>query len=211
MVLHRTAGKTTEVLNHLQRDCLRTVPGETDAVLHQVQLDLFEVGAYLASPGTSRFPGVEPDRITELENAIDAMEQELEPAPQLHPPRRLRPRRPVARGLHGLPPRRTAGGGPAARLLRHPLHIAYLNRLSDFCSWRPGSPTAGRGWMTCPGSGRQRHGGGFRPLRNWVPTLRNWVRMPRNCLPTLRNCLRTPRNCLPTLSSRVPKARSSLR
>ena len=44
-----------------------------------MQVDLFEVGAHLASPGTSRFPGVEPARIDELEQAIDAMERELAP------------------------------------------------------------------------------------------------------------------------------------
>ena len=50
-----------------------------DIDLHQSQMDLFEIGAHLASPGTSRFPGVEEARIAELERAIDAMEHELEP------------------------------------------------------------------------------------------------------------------------------------
>ena len=50
-----------------------------DAELHQAQMDLFEIGAHLASPGTSRFPGVETSRVEALEQAIDRMEQELEP------------------------------------------------------------------------------------------------------------------------------------
>ena len=44
-----------------------------------MQLDLFEVGAHLASPGTSRFPGAAVARVEELERAIDAMERELAP------------------------------------------------------------------------------------------------------------------------------------
>jgi cob(I)alamin adenosyltransferase len=55
------------------------VPSDVDASLNQVQVDLFEVGAHLASPGTSRFPGVDAARIEELERAIDAMERELTP------------------------------------------------------------------------------------------------------------------------------------
>ncbi len=55
------------------------LPAGVDAILHQVQVDLFEVGAHLASPGTSRFPGVDTARIDELEKAIDEMERELAP------------------------------------------------------------------------------------------------------------------------------------
>lgn len=108
------------------------IPGETDAILHQVQVDLFEVGAHLASPGTSRFTGVAPERILELETAIDVMERELEPLRNFILP---------------------AGSAPAAFLhvartvcrraerLVVALHddsdatlstIAYLNRLSDY-------------------------------------------------------------------------------
>jgi len=50
-----------------------------DAQLAAAQSDLFEIGAHLASPGTSRFPGVELARIEELEHGIDAMEAELAP------------------------------------------------------------------------------------------------------------------------------------
>ena len=39
------------------------IPAEVNAVLEQVQRDLFDVGAHLASPGTSRFAGVDAQRI----------------------------------------------------------------------------------------------------------------------------------------------------
>jgi len=54
-------------------------PSEIDAELNRIQADLFEIGAHLASPGTSRFTGVDPQRIEALERAIDAMERELAP------------------------------------------------------------------------------------------------------------------------------------
>jgi cob(I)alamin adenosyltransferase len=56
-----------------------SLPGEIEAMLDPVQRDLFDVGAHLASPGTSRFAGVDPQRVAELEAAIDAMERELAP------------------------------------------------------------------------------------------------------------------------------------
>ena len=103
-----------------------------DIDLHQMQMDLFEIGAHLASPGMSRFPGVEEKRIEELERAIDAMEAELEPlksfilpggAPasaHLHVARTVcrRAERLVV-GLHD--------DSPATQS-----SIRYLNRLSDY-------------------------------------------------------------------------------
>jgi len=50
-----------------------------DGQFHAIQSDLFDIGAHLASPGTSRFAGPEAARITALEQTIDAMEAELEP------------------------------------------------------------------------------------------------------------------------------------
>lgn len=103
-----------------------------DAQLAAAQADLFEIGAHLASPGTSRFPGVESARIEELERGIDAMEAELAPlksfilpggspaASQLHVARvvcRRAERLVVA--LHD---------DSAATMSS----IAYLNRLSDY-------------------------------------------------------------------------------
>jgi cob(I)alamin adenosyltransferase len=49
-----------------------------DPELHAIQRDLFDIGALLAS-SDERFPGVAPSRIEDLERAIDAMEEKLEP------------------------------------------------------------------------------------------------------------------------------------
>lgn len=98
----------------------------------KIQSDLFEIGAHLASPGTSRFAGVEASRIEDLERAIDAMERELTPlttfilpggsaaAAQLH----------IARTVCRRAERRVVAledGSPATQST-----IAYLNRLSDY-------------------------------------------------------------------------------
>jgi cob(I)alamin adenosyltransferase len=103
-----------------------------DAELHDVQMDLFEIGAHLASPGTSRFPGVELARIESLEHAIDAMETELAPlrnfilpgghpsAAQLH----------VARTVCRRAERLIVALGDDSDATRS--SIAYLNRLSDY-------------------------------------------------------------------------------
>lgn len=108
-------------------------PGSpVDATLHHVQMDLFEIGAHLASPGTSRFPGVPLESITKLEESIDAMEGELPPlrtfilpggsvaAAHLHIGRTVcrRAERLVV-ALHD-----TSAATQSA--------IAYLNRLSDY-------------------------------------------------------------------------------
>ena len=97
-----------------------------------IRSDLFEIGAHLASPGTSRFPGVETSRIEDLERAIDAMERELTPlttfvlpggsaaAAQLH----------VARTVCRRAERRVVAledDSPATQST-----ITYLNRLSDY-------------------------------------------------------------------------------
>ena len=98
-----------------------------EAHLGGIQSDLFDLGAHLASPGSSRFTGVHPERIAELERAIDAMESELAPlgnfilpggcaaAAQLHVARTVCRR--AERLLVALDDRSS---------------IAYLNRLSDF-------------------------------------------------------------------------------
>ena len=72
-------GTVDELSSQLGLTRTTLLPAEVDAILNQVQFDLFEVGAHLASPGTSRFPGVDAARIDELERAIDAMERELVP------------------------------------------------------------------------------------------------------------------------------------
>ena len=103
-----------------------------DTQLHQAQMDLFEIGAHLASPGTSRFPGVETSRIEELERAIDRMEQELEPLKSFILPggtlaaSHLHVTRTVCRRAERLV---VALNDPAPATQST---IAYLNRLSDF-------------------------------------------------------------------------------
>lgn len=105
---------------------------DPDAQLLEVQRDLFEIGAHLASPGTSRFAGVEASRIEALERGIDAMEAELAPlksfilpggtaaAAQLHVARTVcrRAERLVV-ALHDDDPATQSS-------------ITYLNRLSDY-------------------------------------------------------------------------------
>jgi cob(I)alamin adenosyltransferase len=97
-----------------------------------IQSDLFEIGAHLASPGTSRFPGVDPSRIESLEKAIDAMESELTPlttfilpggspaAAQLH----------IARTVCRRAERRVTALEDEAEATRST--VRYLNRLSDY-------------------------------------------------------------------------------
>jgi cob(I)alamin adenosyltransferase len=98
-----------------------------DEQLGRIQSDLFDVGAHLAAPGTSRFAGAGPERIAELERAIDAMESELAPlrnfilpggcaaAAQLH----------VARTICRRAERLVVALGEESS-------VVYLNRLSDF-------------------------------------------------------------------------------
>jgi cob(I)alamin adenosyltransferase len=103
-----------------------------DARLHAIQSDLFDIGAHLASPGTSRFAGPDDAQIAALEQSIDAMESELAPlrafilpggtltAAQLH----------VARTVCRRAERLVVAlrdDDPATLS-----SIAYLNRLSDF-------------------------------------------------------------------------------
>ncbi len=103
-----------------------------DEELRRVQSDLFNAGAHLASPGTTRFGGVDAARIESLEQSIDVMESELAPlknfilpggslpAAQLHAARSIcrRAERLVV-ALHDESP-------PAETTIR------FLNRLSDY-------------------------------------------------------------------------------
>ena len=104
----------------------------SDGQLHAIQSDLFDIGAHLASPGSSRFAGPDGVRITALEQSIDAMEADLAPlktfilpggslpASHLHVARTVcrRAERLVV-ALRDDDPATTAS-------------ITYLNRLSDF-------------------------------------------------------------------------------
>jgi cob(I)alamin adenosyltransferase len=104
-----------------------------DGQFHAIQSDLFDIGAHLASPGTSRFAGPSAERVTSLERDIDAMESELAPlktfilpggtlvAAQLH----------VARTVCRRAERLVVSLNDADDATTK-LSITYLNRLSDF-------------------------------------------------------------------------------
>lgn len=104
-----------------------------DGHLEQIQNDLFEIGSHLASPqGSTRFSGVDPQRISDLEGAIDSMESSLaplrnfilpggsQPSASLHLARTICRR--CERHVVGLADPSDVSGTT----------IAYLNRLSDF-------------------------------------------------------------------------------
>ena len=101
-----------------------------DRQLATIQSDLFDIGAQLAAPGTSKFPGVDVSRIAALERAIDEMEQDLAPITNFILPGGSMP------GAH-LHVART-DCRRAERLVvalnddRTKTTITYLNRLSDF-------------------------------------------------------------------------------
>lgn len=103
-----------------------------DAELLKIQSDLFDLGAQLASPGTSRFAGVDPDRIPHLENAIDEMEGKLGPLQNFILPggsiaaAHLHVARTVCRRAERLVVSLRDDAEPTHRA------IAYLNRLSDY-------------------------------------------------------------------------------
>lgn len=125
-------GTIDELNSHL--GVVRATWPNSDVDVHfaSAQRDLFEIGAHLASPGTSRFPGVELSHIEELERAIDRMESQLTPlrtfilpggslaAAQLH----------VARTVCRRAERLVVALEDASEATRS--SIAYLNRLSDF-------------------------------------------------------------------------------
>ena len=103
-----------------------------DGELHLIQSDLFDIGAHLASPGTSRFDGPDPARVAALEQAIDAMESELAPLKSFILPggslaaAHLHVARTVCRRAERLVVAlRDADEATKASL-------TYLNRLSDF-------------------------------------------------------------------------------
>jgi len=103
-----------------------------DGQLHLIQSDLFDIGAHLASLGTSRFAGPDPARVASLEQSIDAMESELAPlktfilpggslaASQLHVTRTI-----CRRAERLVVALRDEDEATKAS-------ITYLNRLSDF-------------------------------------------------------------------------------
>lgn len=104
-----------------------SLPREVEVVLEQVQRDLFDIGAHLASPAMTRFAGADPARIAELEAAIDAMERELAPLTNFILPGGA----PAAAHLHVA---RTVcrRAERCVVALQDEATVAYLNRLSDY-------------------------------------------------------------------------------
>lgn len=124
---------TVDELNSLLGLCRSSrLEPNIDAELDRTQSDLFDVGAFLAAPHSDRFPSVRPDRISDLERAIDAMENELQPLKTFIVPggsdsaSRLHVARTVCRRAER---RVIALDDDSEEMLTT---IAYLNRLSDF-------------------------------------------------------------------------------
>jgi cob(I)alamin adenosyltransferase len=109
-----------------------SLPKPIDAELDRVQSDLFDIGAYLAAPGSDRFHGVEENRIADLERAIDAMESELQPLKTFIVPggSESAARLHVARTVCRRAERRVIALEDSSSEMQKT--IAYLNRLSDF-------------------------------------------------------------------------------
>ncbi len=127
-----------------------------DEVLVPIQKDLFAIGALLATPDHDKMKEqlskarVDNDRIEQLERAIDACEQELEPLRSFIIPGGT----PKAAALHVA---RTVCRRAERRVVRlaqeielPPLVVIYLNRLSDllFMLARVANKRAGAGEVT---------------------------------------------------------------
>ena len=124
---------TVDELNSVLGVARATWPlSSLDGQFHAIQSDLFDIGAHLASPGTSRFAGPPAERVTSLEHDIDKMESELAPlktfilpggtlaAAQLH----------VARTVCRRAERLVVSLNDDDEATK--ASITYLNRLSDF-------------------------------------------------------------------------------
>jgi cob(I)alamin adenosyltransferase len=123
---------TIDELNSLLGLCRAgSLPKPIDAELDRVQSDLFDIGAYLAAPGSDRFGTVPETRIADLERAIDAMESELQPLKTFIVPggSESAARLHVARTVCRRAERRVIALEDSSSEMQ--TTIAYLNRLSD--------------------------------------------------------------------------------
>ena len=125
-------GTIDELNSHLGLCRAATLAANIDAELDRAQSDLFDIGAFLAAPGSDKFPSVSADRVGDLERAIDAMESALMPLKTFIVPggsesaARLHVARTVCRRAER---RVIALEESSPEMLTT---IAYLNRLSDF-------------------------------------------------------------------------------
>ena len=125
-------GTVDELNSHLGLCRAAKLTAPIEAQLDRVQSDLFDVGAYLAAPGSNRFPSVSANRVADLEQTIDAMEDALQPLKTFIVPggceaaARLHIARTVCRRAER---RVIALEDDSEEMLTT---IAYLNRLSDF-------------------------------------------------------------------------------
>jgi cob(I)alamin adenosyltransferase len=96
-----------------------------DDELSDIQSDLFDLGAQLASPGTGRFVGVPELRTAELERSIDRMELQLAPLKSFILPGGSLP----AAHLHAA---RTVCRRAERMVVAIDEDAVYLNRLADY-------------------------------------------------------------------------------
>lgn len=111
--------------------------GDHSAMLFRVQNDMFDLGADLATPGEDFAPGemtlrIVPSQAVWLENAIDALNERLEPLTSFVLPggSEAAARTHVARASVRRAER--AMTALAAQEPVNPAAIAYINRLSDY-------------------------------------------------------------------------------
>jgi len=125
-------GTIDELNSHLGLCRAAKLAAPIEAELDRAQSDLFDIGAYLAAPGSDRFSSVSPDRVGDLERAIDAMESALQPLKTFIVPggSEAAARLHVARTVCRRAERRVIALDDASEEML--ATIAYLNRLSDF-------------------------------------------------------------------------------
>ena len=125
-------GTVDELNSHIGLCRAAKLAPPIEAELDRVQSDLFDIGAYLAAPGSDRFASVSPSRVADLERAIDEMENALQPLKTFIVPggSETAARLHVARTVCRRAERRViAIENDSEEMLTT---IAYLNRLSDF-------------------------------------------------------------------------------
>ena len=130
-------GAVDELNSALGLAAVTLAGGEHEAAIARIQNDLFDLGADLATPGTDFMPSemvlrIVPTQIDRLEQAIDALNDDLAPLASFILPGggEAASRLHLARSLARRAERHTvalANDEPV-----NPALLAYLNRLSDY-------------------------------------------------------------------------------